>query len=163
MEVEMQGKLFAAAVGVAAMIAVPLTGTAQASTDNDRAYTAVSAEIDTAQPGTPPSDITCLSAPQGARGCFRTYGDQWWVLDTDTPYAAIAVWENELWDGDSWEPYRNGQCENKLGEGHWGVCNKDYYEDSSRNAYGGYGSRVRWRACGVFGCSSWSAWTRNNG
>ncbi|MGW1958359.1 hypothetical protein ACWCPI_37370 [Streptomyces sp. NPDC001920] len=161
----MRSKLLAAALGVATLLALSLTGTAQADnsdTGRTAATTAAASEIDYAVAGSPPSDRICTSA-QGSTGCFRKYGDQWWVLDTDSPYAAIVNWENQLWDGASWRSYRNGNCENLLGEGNWGVCNKDYYENSSLNAYGSYGSRLRWRACGVFGCSSWTSWTLNNG
>jgi hypothetical protein len=119
---------------------------------------------DDAVPGTPPSGMECPWT-EGVRGCFKKYGDQWWVRDTGTDvtaYAAI-LWENHLKDASgSWGLYRSGECDNGLGDGQWGVCNKDYYEDSSRNAWGGYGSRLRWRSCGVYGCTGWSNWVYND-
>ncbi len=84
----------------------------------------------------------------GAKACFERHGDRWWVLDTDGDgHSATASWENWLLDGSSSVLWRNGSCVNKLGKGHWGVCNKDYYEDGSVNVFGSRGSALEWQAC----------------
>ncbi|WP_298183229.1 hypothetical protein [Saccharomonospora sp.] len=41
--------------------------------------------------------------------------------------SAVVYWDNYR-DG---ELYRYGRCENRLGSGNWGVCNKNYYEGST--------------------------------
>jgi hypothetical protein len=70
----------------------------------------------------------------GAEACFEKYGDKWYVKDTKSDgHSATASWINYLSDGRSWIPYRHGSCVNKSGAGKWGLCNKDYYEDSTTN------------------------------
>ena len=100
---------------------------------------AVATEFNRAVAGNPPSGLPC-AAVIGAAACYQEAGDRWWVLDTRSDGAsADAVWQN--WrNGDL---YRQGICRNSLGSGKWGVCNKNYYEDSF----------VRWGAC-VFDGSS---------
>ncbi|MEV4755583.1 hypothetical protein AB0J86_10800 [Micromonospora sp. NPDC049559] len=59
----------------------------------------------------------------GARVCFQPYGDLVYVKDTNADgYAAVGEW---IGDGFS----RTGSCVNKLGNGNWGVCNKDFPEN----------------------------------
>jgi hypothetical protein len=83
-----------------------------------------------------------------AKGCFTRYGDVWAIQDSfgDT-YQTFIYWENWIRDGASWRPYRYGECSNNLGAPNWGKCNKDYYESSSTNFYGGTGSRIRFQVC----------------
>ncbi len=81
----------------------------------------------------PPPGLLC-PAVAGAIACFDPYGDRWYVKDTAADSAsAEARWNNYL----SNELYRTGICRNSLGAGRWGVCNKNYYEQST----------VHWRAC----------------
>ncbi|GAA2706744.1 hypothetical protein [Micromonospora olivasterospora] len=163
-------RLLSAGLLLAATVLVGGAAPASASADTTVPARAAVAGIgtmdapDNAVPGSPPTGLHC-TATQGVQGCFKKYGDQWWVQDTAsdvTAYAAV-LWENHLRDGSgSWGLYRSGECNNRLGDGRWGVCNKDYWEDSSHNAWGGYGSRLRWRSCGVYGCTSWSNWVYND-
>jgi len=83
-----------------------------------------------------------------AKGCFTKYGDVWHILDAAVDgQQTFIYWENWLWNGSSWKPYRSGWCNNDLGGNNWGKCNKDYYESSSTNYYGGKGSRLRFQVC----------------
>ncbi|MEU5719775.1 hypothetical protein AB0G71_29205 [Streptomyces sp. NPDC020403] len=50
----------------------------------------------------------------------------------------------------------------QLNNGQWGVCNKDFYENTSKNYYEGYGSRVRWQIVAGTTFGPWSAWQTNN-
>ncbi|MEV4624775.1 hypothetical protein AB0J90_00595 [Micromonospora sp. NPDC049523] len=93
-------------------------------------------------------------------GCFKKYGDQWGSQSWSSGTTRLE-WQNQLWNGSRWVLYREGVCINNLGLGEPGVCNKDYYEDSSLNAYGSYGSRVRMSLCNTT-CSGWSSWLYNN-
>ncbi|MEH1163777.1 hypothetical protein V6V47_00155 [Micromonospora sp. CPCC 205539] len=115
--------------------------------------------------GSPPSSFdSCVNGPNG-RSCFQKYGDKIWVLDT---YANgrghFASWSNWLWDGNSWELYREGFCNNGLTAGVWGYCDKEFYEDSTNpNPYGNKGSGLRISSCdALIGCSDYF-WIRNNG
>lgn len=107
-------------------------------------------EWDTAVAGTPPATFSggCVTMT-GAKSCYETYGDKWWVLDTAADgHSATASWENYLKnDLDGWDPWRHGSCVNKLGKDHWGVCNKNYYENDDRNEYGSKGSILDWQSC----------------
>ncbi len=89
-----------------------------------------------------------ISYDKVAKGCFAKYGDSWRIQDSlaDGDQTFI-YWENWLWNGSSWQPYRFGECSNNLGAPQWGACNKDYYESSSTNYYGGKGSRIRFQTC----------------
>lgn len=147
--------LLAVAAAIAALLLVMLPSTAsaeQSSTPAD-AYpngvaAAVATEYNQAVAGTPPSGLPCIKTT-GATACFEAYGDKWWVKDTAADSAsADAVWQNYR-DGSL---YRQGICRNSLGNGEWGVCNKNYYEDSG----------LRWAACVYDGsedtlirCSTW--------
>lgn len=83
-------------------------------------------EVDQAVAGTPPSGLPCISIT-GAIACFDADGDQWWVKDTAADSASAEVdWDNYL----NGSLYRSGICRNSLGANTWGVCNKNYYEDS---------------------------------
>ncbi|QFZ18541.1 hypothetical protein [Saccharothrix syringae] len=150
--------LFASAAAVAALLTMTLSAPASASSSAsdapaDRyaggpATTAVDAEFNQAVAGTPPSGLPCVSTT-GATACFEANGDKWWVRDTAADSAsAEAFWEN--YRGGSL--YRTGVCRNSLGNGKWGVCNKNYYEDSG----------LRWSACvydasagTLIRCSQW--------
>jgi hypothetical protein len=107
---------------------------------------AASEEIDTAVAGAPDwsSEWGC-DYVTGAEACFITYGDHIWVKDSaGDGLAASAYWENYLKNSSGdWVLYRYGRCENHLGAGKWGGCNKDFYEDgTSPNALGGKGSEI---------------------
>jgi hypothetical protein len=83
-----------------------------------------------------------------AKGCFVKYGDIWRIQDGSTDGDQTFIyWENWLHDGSTWRPYRHGECNNNLNAPNWGQCNKDLYENSSTNYYGGRGSRVRFQVC----------------
>jgi hypothetical protein len=99
----------------------------------------------------------------GAEACFEKHGDKIWVLDTSgNGVEADADWENFLRDTTGgWTQYRAGACLNTLTHGNWGVCNMDFYEDTTFNHYGGYGSGLRLAACDGGACSS-EIWIRNN-
>lgn len=89
--------------------------------------TVAAVELDHAVAGTPPSGLDCVSVT-GATACFEHYGDRWWVKDTAADSAsAEARWDNYR----NGSLYRSGICRNGLGNGKWGVCNKNYYEDST--------------------------------
>ncbi|GGM21256.1 hypothetical protein GCM10011608_02400 [Micromonospora sonchi] len=114
--------------------------------------------------GSQPSDAICVGLNQGttrpiAAGCFKRYGDQWWVgHDLKRGEVVTLEWENYLRAPDSggysyWKIYRTGYC--YLDTPGWGVCNKDYYEHSSTNYYGMKGSEVYWRVCVRGQCSQW--------
>ncbi|MFD7656040.1 hypothetical protein ACFV4N_18885 [Actinosynnema sp. NPDC059797] len=84
-------------------------------------------EFNEAVAGTPPAGLPCVSVT-GARACFEADGDKWWVRDTAADSAsAEARWDNYR----NGSLYRSGICRNGLGNGTWGVCNKNYYEDST--------------------------------
>ena len=92
--------------------------------------------------------------------CFEKYGDRLTVLDIarlswGDPGNAWIQWTNELRDsGGVWRYYRSGECwlRGTTTEGH---CNKDFYENSTKNAKNGYGSRIILKACHSFhGCGS---------
>ena len=99
--------------------------------------------------------------------CFEPSGDKIWVYDSLADgQAAAGYWKNYLKDSaGSWKHlHRYGQCTNHLSAGHWGYCNYDFYEDASRNAYGGYGSGVRVYPSTENGVKGGGyAWVRNNG
>ncbi|MET8568963.1 hypothetical protein [Streptomyces sp. NPDC004783] len=122
---------------------------------------AQAADYDQATPGSLPSDAICTSVTSG-NGCFRKYGDQFWVRKWDAVSFDVR-WENELWDGQRWLTYRMGTCTAyTLDVGQWGVCNKDFYENSSTNAYGSQGSRLRWQIVAGTSFGPWSSWHLNN-
>lgn len=120
--------------------------------------------------GPQPPDAICesvgLPTSRFAGGCFKRYGDEWWVTQNALYGEKVYVdWENYLlapgpfFGGSHWELYRTGRCYlNTLSEFAWGVCNKDYYEHSSTNFYGLKGSQLRWRVCVQgWSCSSWTS------
>ncbi|MEF2528980.1 MULTISPECIES: hypothetical protein [Streptomyces] len=121
------------------------------------------ADLDYATPGSLPSDALCMSVTSG-NGCFRKYGDQFWVRNWDSPGTGLEVrWENALWDGSRWQTYRTGSCSAyELNTGQWGVCNKDFYENSSTNKWGFKGSQVRWRIVAGTSFGPWSPWHLND-
>jgi hypothetical protein len=156
-------------VAVAAAILGPILGQPTAATAAPQGMSPVAGqvspqaveEVDTAVAGTPPafSANECTNN-NVTKVCFEPHGDKVWVLDLASDgNAASGLWENYLWNGGAWQLYRQGMCMNKLSYGHWGVCNKDFYEDSTNpNAYGSKGSGLRIYACAL--CDP--AWIRNN-
>lgn len=139
------------------MVGVAVAPTA-ASAAPERAVTVAAYETNYAV-SSGPSWGSCIRI-QELDACFEKYGDQWGI-SAWTNSTVRLQWQNQLWNGSGWVLYREGQCISNLGVGH-GVCNKDYYEDSSTNYYGYTGSRLRWQAC-ASSCSSWTSWTYNNG
>lgn len=131
-------RAFTLSVTTLALAVLPATATAaqEVGAAADEGGASVAAyEVDRAVKGTPPADVSCIEVT-GAIACFQQYGDKWWVKDTAADGAsAVAVWNNYR----NGSLYRQGQCENRLGAGTWGVCNKNYYEDSV----------VEWAACVV--------------
>ncbi|MFD1149021.1 hypothetical protein [Saccharothrix hoggarensis] len=135
--------LLACAAAVAALLmgVVPSTASADAGAASSGAAVrtagqvaaAVDTEYNQAVEGTPPSGLSC-AVTTGATACFEAEGDKWWVRDTAADSAsAEAGWQN-IYQGSF---YRAGVCRNSLGYGTWGVCNKNYYENST----------VKWAAC----------------
>ncbi|EID52706.1 hypothetical protein [Saccharomonospora xinjiangensis] len=117
---------------VAALILALLPATASAGQESPAAgedRVSVNAyELDLAVAGTPPSSGLVCKSVTGAYACFEHYGDKWWVKDTATDGAsAVVIWDNYR----NGSLYRQGECQNRLGSGQWGVCNKNYYEDST--------------------------------
>lgn len=132
MRIGRRATVLAAGSGIALAATFALAAPAQAA----------SYEWNTASAGSPPSGMTCVSMT-GAKACFEKYGDKWWVEDTSADgHSATASWQNWLNTSDRYYEYRTGSCVNKLGAGHWGVCNKDYYEDTSSRR-----SLMKWQAC----------------
>ncbi|MGW4466166.1 hypothetical protein [Micromonospora sp. NPDC004704] len=123
------------------------------------AASAADYETDYVVPTTTPIVGPCLVI-QEAEGCFKEYGDQWSIRSWTSGTVRVE-WQNQLWDGSQWVLYRIGGCISNLGYGQSGVCNKDYYESSSRNYFGSYGSRIRWSTCAPT-CSGWGTWVNNN-
>ena len=151
--------LFVVAVLVAGLILTLLPSTASATSHTSPidshpsggVTSAVATEFDRAvASGQPPSTLPCIPTT-GALACYQAYGDRWYVQDTRADGAsAEAFWQN--YRGGSL--YREGICRNSLGNGKWGVCNKNYYENSF----------IRWAACVYNGstgevvrCSGWTS------
>ncbi|WP_245266972.1 hypothetical protein [Saccharomonospora piscinae] len=119
---------------IAALFAVLFTGTATAAeatapTTESTSVAAAEWEVNYAVAGTPPSrsELRCAVGPK-VEICYQAYGDRWWVRDLEADGASSAVkWEN-FRNGSF---YRNGICVTSLGQGVWGQCNKNYYEDSA--------------------------------
>lgn len=154
-------RLLRLAVGVATAFVLSLTTAgaltpAAASASPAPAVGLLAYETNYAVAGTPNFDGCADNTYTVA--CFEKYGDRWWVgLHVSS---GRAEWRNELWNGSKWVLYREGSCISNLGAQTWGACNKDYYENSSVNAYGYRGSRLWWRACDST-CSSW-VWDYND-
>ena len=112
---------------------------------------AVATEYDRAVASGPPSSTLPCIPTLGALACYQAYGDRWYVQDTRADGAsAEAFWQNYR----GGNLYREGICRNSLGNGKWGVCNKNYYENSF----------IRWAACVYNGstgevvrCSGWTS------
>ena len=131
---------------------------------------AVTMEYDTAVRDTSsvPNEFCVGSGNVAATGCFKPYGDVVFASDhaADTD-AVYTLWQNQLRDSTgTWGLYRNGKCTYSEGAYSKGACNKEMYEHSIRNAWGGTGSRVRVMACvddiGDDTCGSWSSWIYND-
>ncbi|MFG2592158.1 hypothetical protein [Streptomyces sp. NPDC048438] len=99
--------------------------------------------------GSPGSTATCISTISGAKACFQRYGDVIWTKDTSGDgYSVYTNWTNQLKQpSGTWKTYRTGKCSNPGSSGDNASCNKDFYESSSTNAYGGKGSRIQVSAC----------------
>ncbi|MBZ9643309.1 hypothetical protein [Streptomyces sp. PSKA30] len=116
----------------------------------------------------PTGDRTCITVGNlTATACFKPYGDVIYVQDLSPDANEVyAYWQNQLRDSTgTWGTYRSGTCTYTGGAYGWGSCNKDFYEHSSSNAWGGQGSRVRVKACvndlGDDTCSSLTVWVNN--
>ncbi|MGW1977992.1 hypothetical protein [Streptomyces sp. NPDC001889] len=164
-EVTMRRKILASLAMTGALLCTTLTSAASAAPLPDVG----AAESDKAVASGPPSDATCLVSFM-ANSCFKKYGDSWYLRDLEWDGMDVyADWQNQLRNaGRDWVSYRSGRCTSELGSGDWGRCNKDFYEDSAHNAKGGYGSRVRWRACrdqplSPDTCGSGATWVKNDG
>jgi hypothetical protein len=157
-----------------AVTAAPLPAEAHASAVVEAVPAVAPYENDTAVNGGDPAQtgIACnqlfdAQDNYAAEVCFALYGDQIWVYDArGDGKAAIGQWSNYLRNaaGD-WILYREGECRNSLGHGHWGLCNKEFYEDSTNpNAKGGHGSGLRlWACTAATMCNGDYTWVRNNG
>ncbi|GIF10877.1 hypothetical protein Ate01nite_09090 [Actinoplanes teichomyceticus] len=113
------------------------------------ALAALTSEDNTAVAASAPSDTSQKISVAGATVYFVDNGDTWYVKDTAADgRSAVVLWENYI----NFERARIGTCANKLGNGTWGKCAKDYAESSG----------IRAMACtydfsaGVRGsCSDW--------
>ena len=173
-------KRIAWAAAAAAVLGVALTATPASAAPTPTganpsivvAATPATFEVDTAVAGSrPPSTgVSCRSyVDDGGRllseACFQLHGDKIWVRDDLVDgHAAVGAWQNYLRDpSGTWVLYRYGRCDNKMGAGSWGVCDKNFYEDTtSPNALGGTGSGLRLFACTSVDCIFPYAWIRNN-
>lgn len=129
---------------------------------------AVTMEYNTAVRDTSNAGDGCITMGNlSSTACFKPYGDVVFAADMlPDGYSVYALWQNELRNSvGNWGLYRNGKCTYTGGSISKGSCNKDMYEDSSSNAWGGKGSRVRVKACtndlGDDTCSGWSGWIYN--
>jgi hypothetical protein len=123
-------RTFAAGVATLLLAALPVTASAAQETSaagEEGASAAATLEIDRAKKGTYPGGLSCVTVT-GAQACFEAYGDKWWVKDTVADGASAVVYWDNYRNGSL---YRIGRCENRLGSGNWGVCNKNYYEGST--------------------------------
>lgn len=125
---------------VAALFGVLLPGTATASENAAPTRTVAASdvaaadyELNYAVAGSRPprSELACHSV-SAVEICYEAYGDRWWIQDQAADSAsAVVYWEN--FRGGSL--YRSGMCVNSLGNGKWGQCNKNYYENSVLNGF----------------------------
>ncbi|WP_406416551.1 hypothetical protein OH809_38505 [Streptomyces sp. NBC_00873] len=108
--------------------------------------------------------LVSLSGWTDAFSCFQKYGDvlQVYTAQTDTVMRMSVQWRNEIKKKDGgWELYRYGECFNDLGTRTFGVCNKDFYENST--VHNGYqGSRISIKHCIKGTCEPWSVWALND-
>jgi hypothetical protein len=87
-------------------------------------------EVNTAVAGTPPamSSMACV-ANTYVTVCWEPSGDRIWVRDDEADgKRAVAEWFAGAGTSNYW---RNGICNNSLGAGVWGQCNKDMVEGSN--------------------------------
>ncbi|WP_328499621.1 hypothetical protein OG828_49190 [Streptomyces sp. NBC_00457] len=115
-----------------------------------------------AVPGSPPSGMSCYSNSY-LDACFKKYGDQLWVRNHSASSPAYMQWENWLYmTNGGWELYRQGNCTTtQLNVGQWGVCNKDFYENTTER-WDGTGSMLRWRIISGASISSWGPYYLND-
>ncbi|RJL35667.1 hypothetical protein [Bailinhaonella thermotolerans] len=94
----------------------------------------------------PPQDAHCTSVGS-VRGCFREYGDSWWLYNPSGTGRVYIKWWNWLYSSSrTWELHRMGMCFSDDQQG-WAKCNKDYYEMGTVNKFGDEGSRLEWYVC----------------
>jgi hypothetical protein len=108
----------------AATVTAPSAATQAAAVATNQAA-AIDFESDRAVAGTPPSQLPCAPSIIGANACFDKAGDKIWLKDTAADGASAVFRWRAIRDG---ERYRYGQCINTLGNGRWGVCNKNFVE-----------------------------------
>ncbi|WP_433792790.1 hypothetical protein [Actinoplanes sp. CA-252034] len=91
------------------------------------AAAAIAAEDNVAVAASKPSDTSEEIKVAGATVYFVDNGDTWFIQDTAADgRSAIVLWENYI----NFNVARFGTCANKLGNGKWGKCTKDYVESS---------------------------------
>jgi hypothetical protein len=112
--------------------------------------------------GTPPSGLSGCIEEFPVEICFQKHGDKIWVKNNSLTTIEYGHYSNWLRDNNSnWVFWRNGDCRVEFTG--WGYCDKDFYEDGTKNARHGYGSGVRLYPCDSYsGCSSYYSWVRNN-
>ena len=139
----------------------------QVSAASTHVAPATATTVHKSKPGTPPSSVVdakwCSSysypSESDAHACFQRSGDVIWI-DNAVGDNVKAHWENWLENASgTWTFYRDGDCLSTTYG--WGYCNEDFYEDSSHNADGGYGSGIRLYTC-VGDCNPDYQWVRNN-
>jgi hypothetical protein len=100
------------------------------------------------------------------QACYVPSVERIYVYDAwKDGHGVSAQWENYLRDPNgNWVLYRRGYCTNSLGEGNWGYCQKNFYQDDTYpNAVGGQGSGLRVYACiNNVVCNGTETWVRND-
>lgn len=148
-----------AVVFALAVSAVPAQAALPTQVPDNGMSVRITTEVDIAvvNGGYPPWNAVCISEAVG-QTCFEKYGDKIWVASGNGSLV-MAYWSNWLWNGSSWQLYREGFCQTKSVQ--FGVCNKDFYEDSTYpNAYGSRGSGIRLSLCA--GVCTPEIWIRND-
>ena len=128
------GRIIGASLTILAMVAVSAAVVESPASAVSRAVAVGPSEyeVDQAVAGTPPSQLPCASAIVGAAACFDKAGDKIWVKDTAADGASAVFKWSALRNG---ALYRYGMCINSLGNGRWGVCNKNFVEGAAIKGY----------------------------
>ncbi len=118
----------AGAFGLLVAAAPVLTATAQAQTTPRGPETAYSYEWNNAKASAAPTGDYYCAHTTGSLVCFKPDGDKIYVKDTKGDhYSAVMRWYTDYG--------RWGTCRNALGSGKWGVCDKDFAEQSHYLAF----------------------------
>ncbi len=112
--------ILAALAGVALPLLTPTAANA-AYYGSETNYVAISSG--------PTGDYECAGWV-GVTACWKPDGDEFYVRDIQADgHSAVAEWFFDSKYGTD----RTGACVNNLGEGNWGLCNKDFAEGEIMN------------------------------